>query len=78
MGHITSKKSGQTEEIMIQGAWENQFNNVTVEHSSRGGAFIENVAIDIGGIAVDRQTAMFWEKNGWLRTGTVASARRVH
>jgi RHS repeat-associated protein len=77
MGHITSKKSGEPERIMLQGAWENQFSNVTVEHPSKG-AHMENVAIDIGGIAVDRETAKLWEREGLIPAGTVQAARRIN
>ena len=34
-------------------------------------------AIEIGGIAVDRKTAQFWEDIKWLRAGTVANAPRI-
>jgi RHS repeat-associated protein len=65
MGHITSSSSGEPERIMLQGAWENQFANRTIESRrcfiSRG----ENEVVDIGGIAVDADTARFWEEIGW-------------
>ena len=77
MGHIVSDKLGGQERLMLQGAWENQRNNITVEHSSIGGAVLENPAIDIGGIAVDLKTATFWEQIGWLKKGTVEKALRV-
>lgn len=76
MGHITSKVSGETERIMLQGAWENQFNALTIERSSIGG-FVHNTAIDIGGIAVDLRTAQSWESFGFLQQGTVEAARRL-
>ena len=77
MGHITSKKSGRPERVMLHGAWENQLNNISAEHPSKGGGFVENIAIDIGGIAVDRTTAQFWEDIGWLKKGSVAAAPTV-
>jgi hypothetical protein len=77
MGHITSDKVGGEERLMLQGAWENQYMNVTLETPSRGGAVLERTAIDIGGIAVDLETARFWEKIGWLAEGTVSRANRV-
>ncbi len=76
MGHITSKLAGGPERVMLQAAWLNQFNRVTVE-GTRKGAFIENVAVDIGGIAVDRESAIWWEQLGWLPKGTVANAPRL-
>lgn len=48
---------------MLQAAWLNRFNRVTVEGIGKG-AFIENVAVDIGGIAVDLQSAIWWEQLG--------------
>jgi RHS repeat-associated protein len=77
MGHITSDKVGGPERIMLQGAWENQFNNVTVEHSSKGGCYIENVAIDIGGIAVDLETAKMWVKENLIPESLVQNAKRI-
>jgi len=77
MGHIRSDKLGRDEHVMLQGAWENQFNNVTVEQSHLGGAVLDQPAVSIGGIAVDLKTAKFWEAEGFLAPGTVASAPRV-
>jgi Bacterial toxin 5 len=77
MGHIESHKLRGEERLMLQGAWENQFMNVTVEAPSIGGAVLERVAIDIGGIAVDAETAKFWEKIGWLPKGTIEKAPRL-
>jgi Bacterial toxin 5 len=74
MGHIASDKLGSTERLMLQGAWENQLNNVTIEGPRVGGAVLEQRAIDIGGIAVDLKTARFWEQIGWLKPGTVKAA----
>lgn len=74
MGHIESKKLGGQERVMLQGAWENQLNNITIESSHRGGGVLEQQAIDIGGVAVDLKTATFWEKIGRLDPGTVKSA----
>jgi hypothetical protein len=76
MGHIVSKKSGEGERIMLQGAWENQWNAVTAE-KARSGVYVQNTAVNIGGIAVDTKTALFWEKIGFLRRGTVSAAPRV-
>lgn len=76
MGHIVSRKSGRTERIMLQGAWENQFNALTAERAGMG-TWVQNPAIEIGGIAVDLKTATFWEEIGWLKKGTVGSARRL-
>jgi hypothetical protein len=76
MGHITSNLAGRQERIMLQAAWENQFNRVTAEGIGKG-VFVENVAIDIGGIAVDLKSALWWEQLGLLAQGTVANAPRL-
>jgi hypothetical protein len=77
MGHIESAKTGGPERLMLQGAWENQFNNVTVESPHVGGAVLGQPAIEIGGIAVDLKTATFWEKIGWLKPGAVNAAPKI-
>jgi hypothetical protein len=74
-GHITSNKLGG-QRLMVQSAWENQFQNVTVE-TKTGFGVTANPALDIGGIAVARSTAMWWESLGWLPAGTVARAPLV-
>jgi RHS repeat-associated protein len=77
MGHIRSNKAGGPERLMLQGAWENQRNAVTLERPRIHGFVEDQPAIDIGGIAVEQKTAEFWEKIGWLPAGTVHSAPRV-
>jgi hypothetical protein len=77
MGHIRSGKLGEPDRIMIQGAWENQVANISIEHPTVGGAVLgygEEEVISIGGIAVHRPTAQFWEDIGWLKPGTVENA----
>ena len=82
MGHIGSNKLGGPERLMLQDAWENQFQNLTVEHPRIGGAAVaEQPAVDIGGIAISRRTAqtmeMAWEYSGGqtgLPPGTTARA----
>jgi hypothetical protein len=74
MGHIASDKLGSTDRIMLQGAWENQLNNISVEGPHIGGAVLGQEAISIGGIAVETNTAKFWEKIGRLPRGTVQNA----
>jgi hypothetical protein len=58
---------------MIQTALENQVQNLTVERFA-GLGVLDNPAVDIGGIAVARSTALWWEEWGWLPSGTVAGA----
>lgn len=81
MGHIVSKKAGG-QRVVLQGAWENQLNNVTAEHPGPGGArqsvHIQNEAIDIGGVGVEAETAKLWEREGLIPSGTVANAPRVY
>ncbi len=68
MGHIGSNNLGGTERLMLQDAWENQFQNLTIEHPRIGGAVAEQPAVDIGGIAVSRRTAQTWEM-AWEYSG---------
>jgi hypothetical protein len=77
MGHITSNKLGGVERVMLQDAWENQINNITIEMSHLGGAVLSQDAVSIGGIAVSERTALMWEGAGRLPPGTVAAAPRV-
>ncbi len=77
MGHIQSKKIGGKERVMLQGAWENQFNNISIESPHIGGAVLDQPAIAIGGVAVDLKTAKFWEEIGFLKPGTVGAAPRI-
>ena len=60
MGHVVSKSSGAPEKIMLQGAWENQFNAITIEKSTIGG-FVKSPVVDIGGIAIDLRTIQSWK-----------------
>ena len=77
MGHVKSNKSGGTQ-VVLQDAWMNQFDNITVEHRRNRGSFVKSrEAINIGGIGVERNTAMMWEREGLIPAGTVANARRV-
>jgi hypothetical protein len=75
-GHLDSAKGGG-QRVVLQGAWENQFNNVTVETPSKLGSFMTNVAIDIRGVGVELETAKMWERYGLIEPGTVARAPRV-
>ena len=73
MGHSTTRASGAPERLILQGAYENQLQALTIERASIGG-FVEQNAIDIGGIAVDISTAEKLERFGFLPAGTVESA----
>ena len=77
MGHIRSDKLGEEEFLMLQGAWENQFNAVTVESAHMGGAVADQGAVSIGGIAIDLKTAQYWENVGLLKKGTIAKSPRI-
>ena len=78
MGHVISKKTGLTEYFVLQMAWENQYQHVSIENPNIGGAVLDRPIISIGGIAVSKETAEAWEKVfGLLPAGTVASAPRV-
>jgi len=63
MGHITSNALGEPERIAISGGWENQRDNRLGE--SCGVFFVDREYVDIGGIAVDADTACYWERIGW-------------
>lgn len=75
-GHIVSDKLGG-QELMVQSAWENQVQGQSVERFP-GAGVLEHPAVDIGGVAVSKQTAIWWEKEGLLPAGTVARAPAVH
>jgi hypothetical protein len=81
MGHITSRKAGGVDRLMLQSAWHNQYANVTAEGLKRGGknlgVFVENVAVDIGGVAVCRETAKWWVKEGLLKPEVLRNAKRL-
>jgi hypothetical protein len=71
-GHILSDKLGGVR-LMIQSAWENQVQGLTVERLV-GVGVLDNPAIGIGGLAVAKSTAGWWESLGWLVPGTVERA----
>ncbi len=79
-GHIISEKAGG-QGIVLQDAWGNQFSNVTVEHPGKGRvrefAHVQNEAVDIGGIGVEKETAKMWESEGKIPKGTVEAAKRI-
>jgi RHS repeat-associated protein len=74
-GHIMSDKLGGNR-LMVQTAWENQVQGQTIERIA-GAGVLDNTAIDIGGIAVARSSAQWWEDIGWLPRGSVANAKIV-
>jgi hypothetical protein len=74
MGHITSDKLGGPERLMLQDAWENQLNNLTIESGRIGGAVLDQPAVSIGNIAVSQKTALMWEKFGMIPSGMATNA----
>lgn len=72
-GHVTSAKMGGTR-LMIQSAWENQVQNLLIEHRRVGGAVLHNPVIEVGGFPVSRSTVLWWEELKLLPRGTAASA----
>jgi putative RNase toxin 5 of polymorphic toxin system len=72
-GHITSDKLGGTR-LMIQSAWENQVQNISVEHTRVGGAVLDNPVIEVGGFPVAKTTVKWWEQAGRLPAGTAERA----
>lgn len=76
-GHIVSDKIGG-DKLMIQSAWENQMQNITVEHMRVGGAVLENPVVEVGGFPVARSTVLWWEREGLVPPGTAANAPEIH
>jgi hypothetical protein len=74
MGHVGSAKAGG-KRVVIQSAWINQFDRVTVEQFR--GSHVENEAVGIGPVAIEKRTAQMFEDLGWLPQGTVAGAPKV-
>jgi hypothetical protein len=72
-GHIMSDKAGGTK-LMIQSAWENQVQNISVEHTRVGGAVLDNPAIEVGGLPVAKSTVLWWEKTAMVPAGTAGRA----
>lgn len=72
-GHITSDKIGGNR-LMIQSAWENQVQNISVEHRRVGGAVLDNPVVEVGGFPVAKSTVLWWEQVGRLPAGTAANA----
>jgi hypothetical protein len=72
-GHINSAKLGG-ERLMIQSAWENQVQNITVEAPRVGGGVLDNPAVEVGGLPVAKSTVQLWEFAGYLPAGTAESA----
>ena len=72
-GHITSDKLGGTK-LMIQSAWENQVQNISVEHTRVGGAVLDNPVIEVGGFPVAKTTVRWWEQAGRVPAGTAERA----
>jgi hypothetical protein len=60
-GHIMSDKIGGNR-LMIQSAWENQVQNISVEAPRVGGAVLDNPVVEVGGIPVAKSTVKLWEQ----------------
>jgi hypothetical protein len=77
-GHVVSAKSGQPERVILMSAWKNRILSATIEHPSKGGAFMQiESALDVGGIAVDVELAKDWVDAGLLNADVVAAAQRI-
>jgi RHS repeat-associated protein len=74
MGHVGSAKAGG-KRVVLQSAWINQFDRVTVE--TFRGRHVENEAVGIGPFGIEKRTAQMFEDLGWIPKGTVSSAQRV-
>lgn len=70
-GHLTSRHSGAPESLAIEDA---DFNQRASWRGERQGAIFQKVAVEIGGVPVERATAGLWERLGLLPAGTVDGA----
>jgi len=77
MGHVVSNKSGGREYLMLQGAWENQMRSKSIESPRIGGDVGGQRVIEIGGIAVDPETANMWLNQKLLDPAVLANAPDV-
>lgn len=76
MGHIVSRSSGEPERIALQWSYHNQIEGLYTEGRRGMGSYIDRgAAVEIGGVPVDRQTALLMETSGIIPPGTVARAR---
>jgi hypothetical protein len=71
IGHLTSLHSGAPERLALQDAFFNQQANWRGEQL---GVIFETTAVLIGGVPVESQTALAYERAGDLPEGTVAAA----
>ena len=69
-GHVVTRASGAREVLVLQSAWLNQTDNLTVE-SARIGGSVQNKVVEIGGIGVEARTAEWLQGEGLLPDGTV-------
>jgi hypothetical protein len=76
MMHVVSDKAGGTN-VVIGSAYWNQWDNIATEGAAGFGSFIENVVVDVYGLAIELRTAIEFEAWGWLPPGTVAHAPRL-
>ena len=76
VGHgdtLSKLPSGAPERIYIEDADFNQYSNWFGETKSKGAIF-KKTGVDIGGVPVERRTALMWERLGKLKKGTVENA----
>ncbi len=74
VGHQGAFASGVAEQFTLEDADLNQLTGQTTE--SRG-AYSFKAAVLIGGVPVDLESALLWERLGLLPKGTVANAPRI-
>ena len=73
--HMESRWAGGPERLALGDSWLNRAVDAAgLEHRARGG-FAVNEAIDIGGVAVEKRSALLWESKGLIPRGTVANSR---
>jgi RHS repeat-associated protein len=76
MGHAVSSKSGG-DAMILMSAYKNRIISSTIEHPSKGGSIIIDEALDIGGVAVDKELALDWIGAGLINSKVLEGAKRV-
>lgn len=75
-GHLESRhglQPGDSERFAVEDAYFNQSDNWG-KGGEQGGVIYNKSAVDIGGIPVEKRTALMWEELGYLPKGSVSNA----
>jgi hypothetical protein len=63
-GHLVSRHSGAPERYGLQDSWRNQQQNWRGE--TQGAVFTRD-AVDVGGVPVEKETALMWQRTGMIK-----------